>query len=49
MEVHVTPDVQARLEPMARDTGRRSDELVDDAVTGYFDELANTREILDRR
>ena len=34
---------------MARDSGRRSDELVEDAVTSYFDELACTREMLDRR
>ena len=49
MEVHFTPDVQAKLEQMARDTGRRSDELVEDAVNGLFDELAFTREMLDRR
>ena len=35
MEVHFTPDVQAKLEQMARDTGRRSDELVEDAVVGF--------------
>jgi predicted transcriptional regulator len=49
MEVHFTPDVQAKLDQMARDTGRRSDELVEDAVIGLFDELAFTREMLDRR
>jgi len=49
MEVHFTPDVQARLEQMARDTGRPSDELVEDAVIDLFDELAYTREMLDRR
>jgi hypothetical protein len=49
MEMHFTPDVQAKLEQMARDTGRRSDELVEDAVIGLFDELAFTREMLDRR
>ena len=49
MEVHFTPDVQAKLEQMARYTGRRSDELVEDAVIGLFDELAYTREMLVRR
>jgi hypothetical protein len=34
---------------MARDTGRGSDELLEDAVNGLFDELAFTREMLDRR
>ena len=49
MEVHFTPEVQAKLEEMARDTGRRSEELVEDAVIGLLDELAQTRETLDKR
>ncbi|MGA3203288.1 MAG: hypothetical protein ABSF12_12435 [Bryobacteraceae bacterium] len=49
MEVRFTPEVQTKLEQMARETGRPSDELVEDAVIGYFDELANAREMLDRR
>ncbi len=49
MEVKFSPEVQARLEQMARDSGRRSDELVEDAVPGYFDELAFARETIDRR
>jgi hypothetical protein len=34
---------------MARESGRPSDELLEDAVIGYFDALAQTREMLDRR
>lgn len=49
MEIQFTPEVQAKLEQMARDAGRRSDELVQDAVTGFFDELAFTSEMLERR
>ncbi len=49
MEVHFKPDVQAKLEQMARESGRPSDELVEDAVIGYFDELTQTREMLNRR
>ena len=49
MEVHLRPDVQAKLDQMTRESGRPSDELVEDAVVGYFDELAQTREMLDRR
>ena len=49
MEVRFTPDVQTKLEQMARETGRPSEELVEDAVIGYFDELACSREMLDRR
>jgi hypothetical protein len=49
MEVNFKPDVQAKLEQMARESGRPSDELLEDAVIGYFDALAQTREMLDRR
>ena len=49
MEVRFKPDVQAKLEQMARESGRPSHELVEDAVTGYFDELARTREMLNSR
>jgi hypothetical protein len=34
---------------MARDTGRRSDELVEDVVTEFLDGLDLTRETLDTR
>ena len=49
MEVHFTPDVEAKLEQMAKESGRPSHELVEDAVLGLFYELAATREMLDRR
>jgi predicted transcriptional regulator len=49
MEVQFTADVQAKLDQMAQAMGRRSDELVQDAVIGFFDELAFTREMLERR
>lgn len=49
MEIHFNPEVQAKLEEMARNTGRPSDELLEDAVIGLYDELALTREILEER
>ena len=49
MEVHLTPDIQAKLEQMACDAGRQPAEVIEDAVLGLFDELAYTREMLDRR
>ncbi len=49
MEVHVKPELQAKLEQMARESGCPSDELVEDALTGYFDELEYAREMLDKR
>ena len=49
MEVQFTPDVQAKLDQMARDAGRPPTEVIEDAVVGLCDELAYTREMLDRR
>ncbi len=40
MEVHLTPQRISEACQMAGDTGRRSDELVQDAAIGLFDELA---------
>jgi predicted transcriptional regulator len=47
--VHLNPDLQAKLDKLATETGRPPDELVEDAVLGYLDELARTRETLDHR
>jgi predicted transcriptional regulator len=49
MEVHFNPDLQAKLDELATETGRPTDELVEDAVLGYFNELAQTRETLNSR
>jgi predicted transcriptional regulator len=49
MEVHFTPDVQAKLDRLAMDTGRPAGELLHDAVVGYFDEIAELRQTLDSR
>lgn len=49
MEVQFEPNVQAKLERMARESGRAAVELVQDAVAGYVDELASTREMLNSR
>ena len=49
MEVHFTPDAKAKLDRLAIDTGRPTDELLEDAFLGYFDELTETRQMLDSR
>jgi hypothetical protein len=50
MDVHLTnPDLQAKLDRWVTETGRGPDELVEDAMAGYFDELARTRQVLDSR
>jgi len=50
MEVHFTPEIQRKLNDLAEQNGRGSaDELVQSVVDGYFDELAQAREMLDSR
>jgi len=49
MEVHLTPDVEKKLIDLAGQSGRATDELLQDALVGYLDELVQTREMLDRR
>jgi len=49
MEVHLKPDVQAKLDRLATETGRPADELLADAMAGYLDELACVRQMLDGR
>jgi predicted transcriptional regulator len=48
IEVHFAPDVQTKLDQMARDTGRPSDKLVETVVADFFEDLAFTRDMLDR-
>jgi hypothetical protein len=50
MDVHLNnPDLQAKLDRWVTETGRGPDELVEDAMAGYFDELASTRGMLNSR
>jgi predicted DNA-binding protein len=49
MEVRFTADLEKKLNELSAQSGRPADELVQDAVAGMFDELAETREMLDRR
>ena len=49
MELHFSSTLQAKLDQLARDTGRPASELVEDAIAGYLDEVAQTREMLDSR
>lgn len=49
MEVHFKPDVQAKLDQMAREIGCESQDLVEEAVMGYFDELAYIGQMSDHR
>jgi hypothetical protein len=49
MEVHFSPDVEKKLNELAAQSGRGTDELLQDAFAAYFDELVQTRNTLDSR
>ena len=50
MEVHFAPETEQKLKDLAAQSGRgTAAELVQDVVEGYFDELAQTREMLNSR
>jgi len=48
-EVHVTPELAKKLADFAATTGRAPDQLVEDALAGYLEELASLRETLECR
>jgi predicted DNA-binding protein len=49
MELHFTPEMEERLDRLASETCRTKEELVQDAMPGYFDGLAQLRKEFDRR
>jgi predicted DNA-binding protein len=49
MEVHFAPETEKKLKDLAAQSGRGPDELVEDAMAGYFEEVAQTREMLNKR
>lgn len=49
MEVHFSPDLEKKLHDLAAETGRGADELVQDAVAGFVDELAAMRGLIESR
>ncbi len=49
MEVHVTPETAKKLTELAATTGRAPDQLVEDALAGYLEELVAVRETLESR
>jgi len=49
MELELTPELEAKLDRLSRETGRQTRELVETALAGYVDELLELRQTLDRR
>ena len=49
MDVHFRPETESRLHELAHKTGRAPDDLIEDAMAGYLQELGEVREMLDTR
>jgi predicted transcriptional regulator len=49
MEVHFRPETESQLQELAAKTGRAANDLIEDAMAGYLQELAQVREMLDGR
>jgi hypothetical protein len=49
MELHFTPDVEKKLNDLAAQSGRRTDDLLPETLAAYFDELVETRDMLNDR
>jgi len=50
MEVHFTPETEKKLKDLAAQSGSgNADLLVQDVIEEYFGDLAQAREMLDRR
>jgi predicted DNA-binding protein len=50
MEIHFAPETEQKLKDLAEQSGHKTaDELVQDVIEGYFDEIAQTRTMLNNR
>jgi len=49
MEVHLRPETESRLHELATKSGRAPDDLIEDAMAGYLQELSQVRGMLDSR
>jgi predicted DNA-binding protein len=49
MEIHFTPETEKKLNALATQSGRGTDDLVEEAMAGYLDEVVQVRDMLDSR
>jgi predicted transcriptional regulator len=49
MEVHVTPETAKKLKDLSATSGRAPEDIIEDALAGYLEELASVRKTLDSR
>ncbi len=47
--MHFSPETEKKLKELSLQSGRRTDDLVEDAMAGYVDEVLQAREMLDSR
>jgi predicted transcriptional regulator len=47
--VHVTAETAKKLKDLATTSGRAPDDIVEDALAGYLEEVASVRKALDSR
>ncbi len=49
MEIRLKPETESRLNELASKSGRRTDDLVEDAMAAYLIDVAELRNLLDTR
>jgi predicted transcriptional regulator len=49
MELHLRPETESRIQKLATETGRAPNDLIEDAMAGYLQELVQVRGMLDSR
>jgi predicted DNA-binding protein len=49
MNVHGTPETAKRLKDLAETGGRAAEDIVEDALAGYLEEVASVRKTFDGR
>ena len=49
MSLEIKPDQEAKIAALAAKTGRDKAEVLEEVIDSYFDELADVREMLDKR
>jgi predicted transcriptional regulator len=49
MAVHVTPETAKKLNALAATSGRSAEDIVEDALAGYLEEVASVWKTLDSR
>ena len=49
MVLKLKPETESRLQELAETTGRAPDEIMEDAMSGYLEELTQVRGLMDER